>query len=202
MIDQSGIIKSNSELRELARKQLVGRWGPAILAYLIITIIVSLPGAIPDVGWVISLLIAGPFTLGQTIYSIKFKRGEQVFIENIFDGFKRFSTAFVLQILITLFVFLWSLLLIVPGIIAYLGYSQAFYILNDNPELTATEALNRSKEMMKGYRGKLFMLQLSFLGWGILCILTFGIGFLWLIPYMNISFANFYDNLKNSRRSF
>lgn len=201
-MEQLGIIKSNAEIRESARKQLVGRWGPAILAYFIITIIVGLPGAIPDVGWVITLLIAGPFTLGQTIYSIKFKRGEQVFIENIFDGFKRFSAAFVLQILISLFVLLWSLLLIVPGVIAYLGYSQAFYILNDNPGLTATEALNRSKEMMKGYRGKLFMLQLSFLGWGILCILTLGIGFLWLVPYMNISFANFYDNLKNSHGSF
>lgn len=194
-------IKSNSELREMTRNQLVGNWVTAILAYFIITLILGLPGTIPEIGWVISIIIAGPFTLGQVVYSIKVSRGEHVSIDNIFEGFKRFSTSFILQILISLFVFLWSLLLVVPGIIAYLAYSQAFYILNDNPDLTASEALRLSKEMMRGYKGKFFLLQLSFIGWGILSILTLGIGFLWLIPYMNISYANFYENLKNSQFS-
>jgi len=73
---------------------------------------------------------------------------------------------------------------------------MAFYIISDNPEIGAMEAIRKSKEMMRGFRWKLFCLNLSFIGWVLLCVLTLGIGFLWLQPYMNASFANFYQNLK------
>ena len=72
---------------------------------------------------------------------------------------------------------------------------MGFYILSDNPQMTGKEALEASKKMMYGYKGKLFLLQLSFIGWGLLCLLTLGIGFLWLIPYMQASMACFYRNL-------
>jgi len=77
---------------------------------------------------------------------------------------------------------------------------MAFYILNDNPGMSAMAALNQSKEMMEGHKGKLFLLGLSFIGWWILCILTLGIGFLWLTPYVELTMANFYEELKAGRR--
>lgn len=194
----SGIetIKENCELRLAARHRLQGNWLTPIIVSLIYTIIISLPNSISDIGWLIALIITGPMTLGQVRYFVKFRRGENPPVESLFEGFKQFLPAILLQLLITILVFLWSLLLIVPGIVAALGYSQAFYILNDKPEIEVLDALKQSKEMMKGYKGKLFMMWLSFIGWALLCILTLGIGFLWLNPYIQLSLANFYENLK------
>jgi len=76
---------------------------------------------------------------------------------------------------------------------------MAFFILHDNPDIGASEAITRSKKMMYGHKGKLFGLCLSFIGWGILCCFTFGIGFLWLCPYINLSIANFYEDLKQNQ---
>lgn len=191
-----GTIKGNCELRLSARQRLQGNWLNPIIISLIYAIIISLPNNIQDIGWLIALIVTGPMTLGLVRYFVKFRRGENPPVESLFEGFKQFLPAILLQLLIAIFVFLWSLLLIVPGIIAALGYSQAFYILNDKPGIEALDALKQSKEMMKGYKGKLFMMWLSFIGWGLLCILTAGIGFLWLNPYIQLSLANFYENLK------
>jgi len=88
-----------------------------------------------------------------------------------------------------------------PGIIAGYRYSMALYILNDNPKISPMDAIKASKEMMKGYKWKLFCLQLSFVGWALLCsIFTLFIGFLWLIPYIQTSIANFYQNLKDASK--
>lgn len=95
-----------------------------------------------------------------------------------------------------LYVFLWSILLIIPGIIAAISYSQTFFILVDKKKISGVEALQQSKEMMQGNKWRFFCLCLRFTGWFIISILTFGIGFLWLIPYMHVSFANFYDDIK------
>lgn len=192
------IIKPNSELRRSARESLKGKWGTALLLCLLYGIIAGLPGAIPYVGPIITLLIAGPLMLGLIGCFMRLIRYEPFQFEGLFDGFKNFSSAFVLMILVTVFIFLWSLLLLIPGIIAAYRYSMSFYILNDNPQMSAKEALEESKRMMNGYKGKLFLLQLSFIGWALLCILTLGIGYLWLIPYIQTSTANFYQNLKDA----
>jgi len=194
-------IKTNSELRRSAREQLSGNWGTAILLCLIFSIICGAPGLIftkinPYIGQVISILLTGPLTLGLYTCFLKLVRHEPFRFENLFDGFKRFSSSVIAQLLITIFVFLWALLLLIPGIIASYGYSMVFYILSDNPEISAMEALNRSKEMMKGFKWKLFCLHLSFIGWALLGILTLGIGYLWLTPYIYGSTTNFYENLK------
>ncbi|HHV09035.1 MAG TPA: DUF975 family protein [Clostridiales bacterium] len=105
-----------------------------------------------------------------------------------------FGRAFLLRLLMTIFTFLWTLLLIIPGIIAVYSYAMAPYILEENPGMTATEAITCSKEMMRGNKWRLFCLQISFIGWVILCIFTCGIGFLWLSPYMAMAeVAFFYD---------
>jgi uncharacterized membrane protein len=90
----------------------------------------------------------------------------------------------------------WTLLLIVPGIIAGYRYSQAFYILRDNPEIGAMEAIRRSKTMMAEHKWRLFVLQLTFIGWHLLCMLSLCIGYLWLVPYIMAAGAHFYEDLK------
>ena len=87
-------------------------------------------------------------------------------------------------------------MLIIPGIIAAYAYSMAFFIMADNPSVGALEAIRRSKAIMRGRKAKLFCLDLRFLGWGILCLLTLGIGFLWLVPYIQASHAHFYEDVR------
>jgi uncharacterized membrane protein len=113
-------------------------------------------------------------------------------IGTLFAYFPQWKTAAAAGALKALIVFFWALLLIVPGIIASYSYAMTRYILAEHPELTASEALNRSKEIMYGNRWRLFCLQFSFIGWDILAALTFGIGNLWLNPYKQAATAAFY----------
>lgn len=188
--------KSYSELRAAAREQLKGNWGKAVLTCLIFSIITGLPGMIPAVGFIISILIFGPLQYGVSKFFLALSRQEESEIETLFDGFKLFTPTMVLGLLIWLFTALWSLLLVIPGIIAALSYSQAYFIMLDNPGMTATDAIKTSKVMMKGHKGRLFVLGLTFIGWALLGVLTLGIGYLWLIPYINTTMANFYNDLK------
>ena len=112
---------------------------------------------------------------------------------NAFDGYLKNVWA---MFLYTIFIFLWSLLFLIPGIIKAYAYSMTPYILKDNPELSANEAINLSCKMMKGHKFDLFLLHLSFIGWCILNVFTFGIGMLWLMPYMTTAQAAFYQDIK------
>ena len=195
-------IKENSELRRDARMQLKGNWATAILLCVIYGIISSALYYTPNhVGYGLTAIIAGPFILGLIICFMHLVRNEPFRFENLFDGFKKFVPALILQILMSIFIFLWSLLLVVPGIIAALKYSMSFYILNDNPEMSAMEAITASKEMMMGYKLKLFWMNLCFVGFMLLSTFTFFIGLLWLIPYMYTTYANFYQNLKENQKT-
>ena len=98
--------------------------------------------------------------------------------------------------LVMLFTFLWSLLFIIPGIVKCFSYSMTPFILEEHPELGANEAIDHSRAMMKGHKFDLFWLILSFIGWGFLCLFTFGIGYLWLVPYMDTSISAFYEDVK------
>jgi uncharacterized membrane protein len=148
------------------------------------------------------ILSSGPFALGFTGYFLKRVRGQEIATKNIFDGFQRFLPSFLVFFFTVLFSALWSLLLIIPGIIKMYGYSMAFYIMHDNPEIKPLGAIKKSQIMMKGYKWKLFLLQLSFIGWALLCsIFSFGIGYFWLSPYVGLSTANFYENLKKNQEN-
>ena len=107
-----------------------------------------------------------------------------------------------LSVVTGIFTFLWSLLFIIPGIIASISYSLVHFIKLDNPELNEFEVIRRSKEMMKGHKMDYLILWLSFIGWFILGIFTFGILYFWLIPYMNVTMANFYNKLKQEKITF
>src|SRR3989344_3657325 len=146
----------NSVLMKQARESLKGKWGLAVgtfLLYFLITIAVQ---SIPKTGWLLSLIIDGPMFLGLTIFSLAVSRNQSPKLEQLFLGFHRFATSLVAYLLMGLFTILWTLLLIVPGIIAALSYSMTFFIIVDDPSIGAREAIRKSKKMMNGYKWKLF----------------------------------------------
>jgi uncharacterized membrane protein len=186
----------NVVLMQMARESLKGKWGLAIgtfLLYMLISVVLQM---IPILGIIASLVITGPFALGLTYFTLSISRNQDAKLEQIFQGFNNFGTALGAYLLMALFIILWTLLLIVPGIIAAISYSMTFYIIADDNSIGAMDAIDKSKKMMYGYKWKYFCLCLRFLGWALLCILTLGIGFLWLMPYMQVSMAKFYDDVK------
>lgn len=122
----------------------------------------------------------------------------------VYSG-KHFVKVVVITILNTIFTFLWSLLFIIPGIIKAMAYSQSYFIYKDisssNKEegMRYTDYITASRKLMDGHKWDYFVLQLSFIGWQILCIFTFGIGYLWLNPYMSATYAAFYKDLAQDR---
>lgn len=124
-------------------------------------------------------------------------RGEPGF-ETLFSYFSYWKTTAIARLLQSVYVLLWSLLLIIPGIVATYSYAMTEFILAENPELTASEAISKSKEMMNGNRWRLFCLHFSFIGWDILSSLTLGIGNLWLRPYKNAANATFYREISGT----
>lgn len=142
-----------------------------------------------------AFLIGGVLQLGYARFLLKQHDGKALDFNDLFSQFDRFGTGFAQDFLRTLYTFLWSLLLIVPGIIAALSYAMTPFILEEHPELTASEAIARSKELMDGHKMDLFILNLTFLGWDILCALTANIGNLFLNPYKNAAYAVFYREI-------
>lgn len=188
-----------SEIRREARTTMQGLWGTCVPIWLIYLLIMMVPGFLIKsypVQFVISLIIGGPFTYALARIFLRIYRHEVIDIGQLFEGFSEFTRTFTANALITLYVILWSLLLIIPGIIAALGYSMTFFIMAENPNIQATEAMRKSKEMMMGHKGELCLLGLSFIGWLILSIFTMGIGLLWLESYMYTSSVIFYHKIK------
>ncbi len=186
----------NKKLMAMARESLSGKWGLAVGTFLVYGLVVAAAGS----NGIAVLLIGGPMLIGLAIFSLTIARNQDAKLEQIFEGFKKnFGTALVAYLLKAIFVFLWTLLLIIPGIIAAISYSQVFYILAEDDSISGMDALKKSKEMMYGYKWKYFCLRLRFIGWFLLCIWSLGIGFLWLNPYITISCANFYDDIKGKK---
>ena len=192
----------NRDLMTAARVALCGHWGVAVGAVLIvagISLILQLLSYIPMVGClagIAALLISGALRLGLAQFFLALARAEHYDVGLVFGGFQRFGNALAAYLLMVIFTFLWTLLLIVPGIIASFRYAMTFFILADCPQIDALEAIRRSKAMMRGNKGKLFCLAWRFFWWALLCLLTCGIGFIWLGPYIRTSLAKFYDDLK------
>lgn len=192
-------MKSSSEYRLQAREHLSGNWGKFALLYLIIGAASIGASLIPIVGNLSQLILTGPISLGIVICMLKLMQDEPVALEDVLEGFKHFVPSLLVYILTTVFTILWTLLLIIPGIIAAYSYSMCFYILRENPDMPPMDVIRKSKEMMKGHKMELFVLQLTFIGWGLLSILTLGIGSLWLIPYMTASSTAFYLDLRGGQ---
>lgn len=205
----------NKTLMSEAKESLKGKWSLAVgvfLAYFLISIVLALiVDAVSPAGGgytafrggynLLTIIISGPFALGFAIFSLALSRNQEAEFVQIFQGFNNFGKALGTYLLMILFIILWMLLLIIPGIIAALSYSLTFYILADEPSIRAMEAIDKSKAMMNGYKAKLFRLQLRFLGWALLSVLTLFIGLLWLIPWMQVTLAKFYDDVKADYKS-
>ncbi len=240
-------MKYASDFRKIARDSLAGRWGVAVLAGLVASLLggggsstfnfnfnftsggsensvnfsdLDLSAAMEEflptitgflIGFIgVILLVALVFSAAFFVLSsvvgtgyAKFNlellnRQEKPAIECLFSYFSHWKTLAIANLLRVLYIFLWSLLCIIPGIFASYSYAMTSYILADNPDLPASEAIARSKEMMEGNRWRLFCLELSFFGWAMLCAFTCGIGFLWLTPYEQAAKAAFYREVSGT----
>lgn len=208
---------NRTTLKLEARKKLQGNWGWAVgITAIILIISLILAGPIMKITIIgdgnvlhfdntagfIGTLIADFIALSLAITSLNFMRGKRdTFFNETFSAFTqgRFVPEFLTYLLVTLYTFLWTLLLIVPGIIKGYSYALTPYIVNDlvasGQDVHPNEVIQDSNKMMKGYKWQLFVLDLSFIGWSILTCMTFGIGSLWLIPYIQTTKANFYREI-------
>lgn len=147
--------------------------------------------------WVVSIVLGSVVNLGYVRFNLNLVDGRPAQLSDLFSCFGQLGGAIVLRLLTSLFVLLWSLLLVIPGIVAAYRYAAAPYIMAEDPNCGAMEALNRSKAMMDGHKMDLFLLDLSFIGWYILSAFTLGLGSLLLNPYTNAARAAFFRSLQN-----
>ena len=157
------------------------------------------PAILHLIGLVLFIL-ALPLTWGYQTLFLGAVRGGEATAKDMFEGYNKelFSRVLTTTLLYYVYVFLWSLLLLIPGCIKAYSYAMTPYILKDNPEMKNNAAIEESMRMMDGHKLELFMLDLSFIGWALLSLLTCGIGFLWLAPYMSMARVNFYEDLKKA----
>lgn len=196
---------TNYDVRRYARERLNGNWLKGALITIIVAVIggvlaginfiwrdLIILGAALDV--VIAIVLI-PLQIGIMFVYLRFSRGDTLEYSGLTYGYKNgmFLKSIGLTIMTGIFTFLWTLLFIIPGIIKAISYSLASYVLIDNPNLGWRECLNESKKLTNGCKGQIFLLGLSFIGWMILGALTAGILYLFIVPYMQTSFANFYD---------
>ena len=147
---------------------------------------------------VIYFILGSFIGVGYAKFNLNLVDKKETAFETLFEYFSHWKTTTVARLLRALYVFLWSLLFVIPGIVAGFSYAMTDYILAENPELTATEAIEQSKSMMMGNRWRFFCLQFSFIGWDILATLAFGIGHLWLTPYKQAAYAAFYREVSGT----
>ncbi|MBQ8236868.1 MAG: DUF975 family protein [Oscillospiraceae bacterium] len=145
------------------------------------------------------LILGGVLELGYGLFLLKQHDGQQTQFGDLFSQFERFGAGFLQAFLRGLFTFLWSLLLIIPGIVAAYRYAMTPFIMIEHPDLTPMEAIEASKQLMDGHKWELFCLDFSFIGWDILCILTLNLGHIALNPYKNAARAAFYRSISTSR---
>ncbi|GCB37398.1 DUF975 family protein [Bacteroides faecalis] len=189
------MLKQNSELRAEARVALQGKWLMAAVATLILGGVIGGLSAIPFIG-VLVMLFTLPIMYGYVIVMLNVFKGGDVDFGILFEGFQDYGRILSTKLLQVVYTFLWSLLLFIPGVIKYYSYAMTDFILKEEPEMKNNAAIEKSMTMMEGNKMKLFMLDLSFIGWAILCLFTFGIGYLFLQSYRGVSYAAFYNDLK------
>ena len=214
-----------SDIRARAREMLRDHWGEAIAVTFVAALMggglvgagfnfnmnigaealadlpASLQGIILAISSIMSLLAIGQFVvggavqLGNAVYFLKRYHRQETQFSDLFSQFFRFGQGFLQKFLCGLYIFFWTLLFIVPGIIKTYSYAMTPFILADNPNLSAKEAITRSRELMNGHKWQLFVLDLTFIGWNLLGTITFGIGMLWVTPYTSAAHAAFYREI-------
>ncbi|MBO4693178.1 MAG: DUF975 family protein [Clostridia bacterium] len=158
------------------------------------TIIVG--GLIISAASVLAFIIVGPIAAGLAFVQLSVLRGEKIQFGDMFRGFNNFGTNCGAGVLVGIYTILWSLLFYIPGIVKSYSYAMTFYILADHPEMKANEAITASRKMMNGHKWDLFVLDLSFIWWILLGLITCGLAFIYVDPYMELSRAAFYESIK------
>ncbi len=196
------MIRSANEMRTAARASLSGKWGGAVVVTLVYMVVAGgFPLAVnvcvlENLGSVLQLLLL-PIGYGLAVAFLDNNRdGGEYRVEQLFVGFRDYTRIFGTSLLVGVYTFLWTLLLIVPGFIKSYSYAMTSYVMRDCPELKFNGAIERSMAMMRGHKFDLFYLHLTFIGWFLLSILTLGIGFFWLGPYVQSAQAHFYEDVK------
>ena len=210
-------MKTNQDYKNAALAALNGNWAPVVVATIvmyIVSFVVQLiaqpltatadPESLKTVALIVANMVVKmfatvPMSVGYyNALNQLYLDGDNKVTSNMFTiGFGRVLRYVGGMFLMGIYMFLWMLLLVVPGIIKAIAYSLTPYILKDYPELSVNQAINLSVKMMKGHKMRYFLLTLSFIGWGLLGILTLGIGYIWLTPYMYTTTAAFYQDVKN-----
>ncbi|MBE6062861.1 MAG: DUF975 family protein [Clostridium butyricum] len=198
-----------SVLKSNAKNQLKGKWGIAVIAFLIGIIISSIfvsidnfveSGSLKVILKISNCFVTGAMSYGLSNISLNFANNDEVQISDIFAGFNRkvYLKILGLSLLVSIIVIIGIIFFIVPGIILALRYSQVYFILIEDNDKGVIECMKESAEMMKGHKWEFFVLQLSFILWVILSIITFGIALLWVTPYISVTYANYYKSLSNN----
>lgn len=191
------------ELKQWAREKVKGKRWPLFGIILLVAIILNFSIRIPygdnntyiniSIGWLLYFI-----EVGLVYYMVKFINDEPREFKDIFKFSNDFGKDLLINLIASIFVFLWSLLLIIPGIIKQLGYSLIPYLLSDEKynNYEKMDILRKSEEIMMGHKMDYFMLKLSFIGWHLLAILTLGILEIWIIPYQEVAQTKFLNDLK------
>ncbi|WP_410502121.1 DUF975 family protein [Exiguobacterium acetylicum] len=199
----------SSQLKKAAKESLSGRWGFAVLVFLLFSIIQGVPNLFgsdinepsSSMDLVVSLvsILLIPVGVGWTWIAMSIARGEETKVTDLFEPYGMFLKVVGLAIVQLIFIILWTLLLIIPGIIKSFSYLLTFYILRDEPSIGILEAITRSRQLMDGHKMEAFLLFLSFIGWALLVIVTIGLAILWVGPYFSVTLAKFYDRVRGEQ---
>ena len=184
-----------SQIKKLAKRQLKRNWGIALGS-------ITLCSAMS----IAALFIGGPalanvVAVGFAAAYMAIIRTGKAKISSIFEGWKSFGPAFIAGILVPLYIGFWTMLFWIPGIIKSYAYAMTNYVIRDNPDMTANEAITESRRLMRGNKWRLFIMDLSFIWWDILCVLTLGILTIYVIPFKLAARAAFYDAVKSSKEA-
>lgn len=193
-------MSSLKSFRDAGWAQLNGNWGKAAVVTFVYIALSAVISTLESTLWNGSLFTYLFIIPAAYSYNVLFldnlRTGKELEVKSIFDGFNDYTRVLGTYLLVYIYTILWTLLLIIPGIIKSLSYSMVPFVLKDNPELSFNAAIERSMAMMEGHKWEYFCLILTFIGWFLLLIITAGIASLWVTPYMSATFANYYEAVK------
>ena len=152
-------------------------------------------GFVSTVFMIVAIILGGATKAGLCRFNKNLYYGTDAKFNDIFTHYDKIGKTIVTNILIAIYTILWMLLFFIPGIIASYSYRMTFYILDENPDMSAKEAIKASKELMKGHKWQLFCLDISFIGWAIVSVFTLGVGILFLNPYTLAAEYAFYNQI-------
>lgn len=209
-------MRTISEYKDMALESLNNNWGQGALVTFVY--ILTYCGIIFAIGFFVGVFPSGseasrealsntivnvaglsllPLEFGLAANFLNLSRGKGLSISQLFDGFNDYKRIFTTLFLVQIYTALWALLLFIPGVVKSYSYSMTPFILKDNPTMKNNEAIELSMKLMKGHKMQLFLLDLSMIGWALLCMLTLGLGILLLQPYNTTAHAAFYRDLIN-----